>query len=233
MRERRQSRSPVANYLHNHALRLERQTAPWGMGLQLPVDEDGMIADQRLLAQYRMGATDSAACGCGWIACYNALRLLGERPRPESVLKALERDLVLRGRMGTRTVALPAFFLKRGYRVAVSFTLAGAEKRAPAADANIVYYLRSKHPSAHFVAFSGKVAENSEGEAVYRFYNSLTARLLPRRRPDGVEPPCYCAGGHRGDRRTLAALLEPEAPLLKAVFSISRPGGQAGRAGEN
>ena len=83
------------------------------------------------------------------------------------------------------------------------------------------------------VCGQGKVAENSEGEAVYRFYNSLTARLLPRRRPDGVETPCYCAGGHRGDRRTLAALLEPEAPLLKAVFSISRPGGQAGRAGEN
>ena len=232
MAKGRQSRSPVANYLHNHSLCLERQTAPWGTGLQLPVDGDGMIVDQRLLAGYRMGVTDSAACGCGWIACYNALRLLGGRQRPESVLKELERSLVLRGRMGTRTVALPAFFLKRGCRVAVSFTLAGAEKQAPGADANIVYYLRGKHPSAHFVAFSGGVGKTPQGETVYRFYNSLTARLLPCRRPQGIESPCYCAGGRRGDRRTLAALLEPEAPLLKAVFSIYRPEQKAKSGGD-
>lgn len=218
--KKRTGRSPVANYFHNRTLELTAHGEPYGDGIRLPVDERGMIVDQQLLRGYRMAAADSADCGCGWVACYNALRLLGRPQRPESVIKALEHDYVLRGHLGTRTISLPFFFAARGFAVRLSFTRAGAEKNAAAAAANILYYVRGRHPSAHFVAFAA-AGQDADGTPLYRFYNSLSAPLGRRSAPAGEQRPCWCAGGSAGDRRTLAALLAPEHAVFKAVLSIS------------
>ena len=213
--------SPVANYRYNRKINLRQTGKREVSGLVLPFDEQGFVLDQRLLGVYRMGrGADTAACGCGWVACYNALRLLGRPLPPASVIKALEHDFVLGGRMGTRTAAIPLFFMRHGFRVEAHATLAAAQRAAVGAAANIVYYIRGRHPSAHFVAFTGKVGEAADGQPLYRFYNSLSVPVLPCRAPAGETGSFFCAGGNTGDVRTLPGLLAPEYPLVKLVFSI-------------
>ena len=41
--------------------------------------------------QWRYGLRSSAATGCGWIATYNALCLLGERAEPEELIRFFEQ----------------------------------------------------------------------------------------------------------------------------------------------
>jgi len=215
--------SPVENYRHNRKLSLRQMKLSEAGGIVLPFDEQGFVLDQRLLGAYRMGrGADTAACGCGWVACYNALRLLGRPLPPASVIKALEHDFVFGGRMGTRTAAIPLFFMQRGFRVEAHATLAAAQRDAQGAAANIIYYLRGRHPSAHFVAFTGKVGEAADGQPLYRFYNSLSVPVLPCRAPAGETGSFFCAGGTAGDLRTLPGLLAPEYPVFKLVFSIYR-----------
>ena len=217
--------SPLCNRLHNRQLKLEQQALPRERGVELACDETGMIVSQRPLGAYRMGVVGSDRSGCGWIACYNALRLLGENPGADEVIRALEPAFALRGRFGTFAAALPFFFLRRGFRVAVSTTPWGIARLAPGADANILYYLRRPREgklSGHFVAFSGMVSRDAAGEPVYRFYNSLSASIGLRRPPAGRRGPCFCAGGRRGDRRILRALLAPEEPVFALVLSLWR-----------
>lgn len=215
--------SPLQNRIHNRRLRLEKQALPKGRGLEFACDETGMIVSQRPLGAYRMGAVNSDRAGCGWVACYNALRLLGENVRPEQVIRALEPAFALRGRFGTFAAALPIIFLRRGYRISLSATPWNIARWAPGADANILYYLRRPREgriSGHFVAFSGMVKRDAAGEPVYRFYNSLSAPTGLRRPPEGEHGPCFCAGGRRGDLRTLRRLLGPEKPAFSLVLSI-------------
>lgn len=68
--------------------------------------------------QWRYGLRSSAATGCGWIAVYNALCLLGDREEPESLIRFFERQLpVVHGNCGTTILAPALYFKKRGYRV--------------------------------------------------------------------------------------------------------------------
>ena len=43
--------------------------------------------------QWRYGFRSSAATGCGWIAVYNALRLMGYYSSPENLIRYFERQL--------------------------------------------------------------------------------------------------------------------------------------------
>ena len=215
--------SPVENYRHNRKLNLRQMKQSEAGGVVLPFDGQGFVLDQRLLGAYRMGrGADPAACGCGWVACYNALRLLGRPLPPASVIKAMEHDFVFGGRMGTRAAAIPLFFMQRGFRVEAHATLAAAQRDAQGAAANIIYYIRGHHPSAHFVTFTGKVGDAADGQPLYHFYNSLSVPVLPCRAPAGETGRFFCAGGTAGDLRTLPDLLAPEYPVFKLVFSIYR-----------
>lgn len=68
--------------------------------------------------QWRYGLRSSAAVGCGWVALYNALCLLGREPEPEKLIRTLERQLpIIHGNAGTFSAA-PGLTLRRmGYRV--------------------------------------------------------------------------------------------------------------------
>ena len=71
--------------------------------------------------QWRYGLASSARTGCGWIAVYNTLVLLGEDPEPEALIRALRRQLpLLHGTFGTLCLG-PAILLgKMGYPVCTS-----------------------------------------------------------------------------------------------------------------
>ena len=45
--------------------------------------------------QWRYGLRSSAATGCGWIATYNALRLMGYYSKPENLIRYYDRQLPL------------------------------------------------------------------------------------------------------------------------------------------
>ena len=44
-------------------------------------------------AQWKYGLRSSAATGCGWIAAYNALYLMGYEAKPEELIAAFQRQL--------------------------------------------------------------------------------------------------------------------------------------------
>lgn len=60
--------------------------------------------------QWRYGLRSSAATGCGWIACYNALKIMGYKANPEKLIKYFERQMpLLNGNTGTFVLGLQCF----------------------------------------------------------------------------------------------------------------------------
>ena len=63
--------------------------------------------------KWRYGFRTSAATGCGWIATYNALRLMGYWAEPEKLIRMYERMFpIVHGNTGTAMLA-PALVFKR------------------------------------------------------------------------------------------------------------------------
>ena len=104
--------------------------------------------------QWRYGFRTSAATGCGWIATYNALRLMGYHPKPEELIRYYERQLPLIHGNGGTIIQGPAFFFRHhGFPVE---TLSVTERFDEAVkNANVCilfYYWRKKFKiGAHFV----------------------------------------------------------------------------------
>lgn len=134
----------------------------------------------------RYGFRSSAATGCGWIAVYNALCILGNPMEPKKLIRKLERMFpLIHGNAGTFVLA-PAILLRRmGYSVKMCFCRRKFDERAKAARVCILfYYWRSGwRIGAHLVALhhteSGFVGyntyRNSHGADSYG--SSLTAFL--------------------------------------------------------
>ena len=78
-----------------------------------------MIYCQRAIpkGELRYGFRSSAATGCGWIATYNALRLMGYKTDIEELIRYYERQLpLLHGNTGTIFFAPAVFFKHHGFR---------------------------------------------------------------------------------------------------------------------
>ncbi len=105
--------------------------------------------------QWRYGFRSSAAVGCGWIATYNALRLMNYRAEPENLIRYYERQLpLIHGNAGT-TMLAPAFCLRQmGFPVEVTLKRERFDEAAKNADVCIVFYRWRKGIKfgAHFVA---------------------------------------------------------------------------------
>ena len=58
---------------------------------------DDLIYNQRKIPKqkWRYGFRSSAATGCGWIAVYNALRLMNYRAEPEQLIRYFSRQMML------------------------------------------------------------------------------------------------------------------------------------------
>ena len=81
---------------------------------------DDLIYNQTRIPknQWRYGFRTSAATGCGWIAVYNALRLMGYRAKPEGLIRYFERQLpLIHGNFGTSIWGPAAYFRKWGFPV--------------------------------------------------------------------------------------------------------------------
>lgn len=105
--------------------------------------------------QYRYGFRSSAAVGCGWIALYNALTLLGKRVNIPALIRRLERALPLvNGNAGT-FAATPVFLLRSlGFSTHTTADPRQFDSLAKEAPVCILfYYWRTKwRIGSHFVA---------------------------------------------------------------------------------
>jgi len=105
--------------------------------------------------QWRYGFRSSSAVGCGWIATYNALRLMGYRAEPEQLIRYYERQLpLIHGNAGTSFWGPALRFQQWGFPVKVVFDRRRFDEVAKHADACILFYhWHAKWKlGAHFVA---------------------------------------------------------------------------------
>lgn len=122
---------------------------------------DDLIHNQKKIPkdQWRYALRSSAATGCGWIATYNALRLMGYRAEPEALIGYYERQLPLvHGNLGT-TILGPAVCMKQmGFPTRVIAERAEFDAAARAADVCILFYRwrNGVKFGAHFVAVEHK-----------------------------------------------------------------------------
>lgn len=141
---------------------------------------DDLIYNQHRIPkeQWRYGLRPSAEVGCGWIATYNALRLMGYRAEPEDLIRYYQRQLpLIHGNAGT-TLLGPAVCMKQmGFPTKVIVRKKEFDQAAKEARACILFYRWRKEwkIGAHFVAvqyqdglFVGyNTYKNSTGPDVY------------------------------------------------------------------
>ena len=123
--------------------------------------------------KWRYGFRTSAATGCGWIATYNALRLLGYRVDIEELITWYERTLpLIHGNAGT-TIPAPALRFKTwGFPVNVVLDPRKFDDAAMQADVCLLFYRWRKgyRIGAHFVALQ----HTENGFVGYNTYKNST-----------------------------------------------------------
>jgi len=118
---------------------------------------DDLIYNQTKIPrdQWRYGFRTSAATGCGWIATYNALRLLDYNADPEELIRYYERQLpLIHGNAGTTILGPAVFFAHHGFPVEVVANRAKFDALAKDCPVCILFYRwRKKYRfGAHFTA---------------------------------------------------------------------------------
>jgi len=123
--------------------------------------------------KWRYGFRSSAAVGCGWIAVYNALRLMGYYSSPEDLIRYFERQLpLIHGNTGTSIPGPAVFFLQQGFPVEMTGKLKQFDAMVDRSDVCVLYYLWRKKWKfgAHFVTLH----RTQEGILGYNTYTNST-----------------------------------------------------------
>ena len=121
----------------------------------------------------RYGLRTSAATGCGWIATYNALRILGKRAKKEELIAYYERQLPLvHGNAGTSIWGPAAFFRHHGFRVELRLHRDRFDELVETCPVCILFYYwrRGVKVGAHFVALH----KTDRGIIGYNTYKNST-----------------------------------------------------------
>ena len=124
--------------------------------------------------QLRYGFRASADVGCGWIATYNALRILGKRAEPKALIRYYERQLpLLHGNTGTSIWGPAVFFRQHGFRTKLEVRRERFDELVEESQVCILfYYWRKKWKlGGHFVALH----KTDRGIFGYNTYNNSTA----------------------------------------------------------
>ena len=144
--------------------------------------------------KWRYGFRTSAATGCGWIATYNALLLLGKYIEPEKLIKFYEHQLpLIHGNTGTTFFAPAIFFKRHGYDVRCSAIRVHFDEIVNESDVCILYFWwrRKWKMGAHFVCLhrteKGIIGyntyKNSKGED---FYGESLEEFLKKKKYFGM-----------------------------------------------
>ncbi len=144
-----------------------------------------LIYNQRDIpkAQWRYGFRSSAATGCGWIATYNALRLMGYRAEPEALIRYYEHQLpLIHGNAGTSFWGPALCFRQWGFFIEMSVKWEEFDEIAERSDVCIIFYrwCRGYKLGAHFVTV--KKAEDG-----FRGYNTFKNSTGPDNWGDSID----------------------------------------------
>ena len=117
---------------------------------------DDLIYNQTKIPknQWRYGFRSSAATGCGWIATYNALRLLGYRTEPKKLIRYFEKQFpLIHGNFGTAFWGPALYFQKWGFPVKMTARRSRMDALAREGDVCVLFYRwrRGWRFGAHFV----------------------------------------------------------------------------------
>ena len=89
--------------------------------------------------KWRYGFRSSAAVGCGWIATYNALKLLGKPQPPQKLIDYYERQLpLINGNFGTTFWGPYVYFKSQGFEPRLIMNPDKFDEYAQ--DVNILFY---------------------------------------------------------------------------------------------
>jgi hypothetical protein len=144
-----------------------------------------LIYNQREIPkdQWRYGFRTSADTGCGWIATYNALRLLGYRVEPEQLIRYYERQLpLIHGNAGTSFWG-PAVCMKQlGFPVDIIIDRKKFDETARESDVCILFYRwhQKYRFGAHFVTLRYK-------EGRFTGYNTFRSSQGPDNRGESID----------------------------------------------
>ena len=136
---------------------------------------EGLIYNQRDIPkeQWRYGFRTSAATGCGWIATYNALRLMNYKVTPESLIYFYEWQVpFVHGNLGTLALGPAQFFKQHGFRVRTCSQASEFDNLARESDVCLLFYYWRKGAKfgAHFVA-----VQHQDGQFIgYNTYKNST-----------------------------------------------------------
>lgn len=116
-----------------------------------------MICNQHDIPKevHRYGLRPSAEVGCGWIATYNALKLLGCTTDIDELIRYFEWQLpLIHGNFGTSFWGPQRCFEKWGFHTKLVYDRKCFDAEAKSADACIMFYHWAKKyaAGAHFVA---------------------------------------------------------------------------------
>ena len=144
--------------------------------------------------QWRYGFRSSAATGCGWIATYNALRLMGYNADPQQLIRQYEHQVqLINGNIGTVLFGPALWFRKQGFPVKMVVDRTKFDQAAKEADVCIIFYrwLKKYQYGAHFVALhhteSGFVGYNTYRTSTGPdHYGTSLAGFLKRRKYFGA-----------------------------------------------
>ena len=120
--------------------------------------------------ELRYGLRSSAATGCGWIATYNALRILGKRVDKQALIRYYQRQLpLLHGNTGTAIWGPAAFFRHHGFRVRTEVRRSRFDELAAESRVCVLFYYWRKglKIGGHFVALH-KTEQGFVGYNTYR-----------------------------------------------------------------
>ena len=123
--------------------------------------------------ELRYGFRTSAATGCGWIATYNALRILGRRADQEELIRYFERQLpLLHGNTGTSIWGPALFFLHHGFKVRTEVRRDRFDALAAEHPVCVLFYYWRKgwKVGGHFVALH----KTDRGFVGYNTYKNST-----------------------------------------------------------
>ena len=166
--------------------------------------EDFIFCQQDIPKEkWRYGFRSSAATGCGWIATYNAAKLLEMETQPEELIRFYQRQIpLIHGNFGTTILAPAWYFKKKGCRVEWTACNDRFDDLARASDVCILYYRWHKKwkLGAHFVALH-------HTEAGMCGYNTYTNSKGPDRYG-----------------QSLSAFLKQKKYFGAVLISIRRPG---------
>ena len=108
-------------------------------------------------SKYWFGCCRSSQNGCGWIATYNALIMLGNPQQPHTIISYYENSGALAyGAFGILPTAVSRYFRSKGYSVKVSTNSASFDEQAKKSTANVLFYWHSSGAHNIAVRWDGK-----------------------------------------------------------------------------